>query len=51
VQQFTAMGMTEEQAQCLVDTIDMQEFAESQDTTMLIEAFEECGIDPTTLGG
>jgi hypothetical protein len=51
VQQFTAMGMSEEEAQCLVDTIDMQEFAESQDTTMLLEAFEECGIDPTALGG
>ena len=51
VQQFTAMGMSEEEAQCLVDTIDIQEFSESQDTNMLLEAFEECGIDPTSLGG
>jgi hypothetical protein len=51
VQQFTAMGMTEEQAQCLVDTIDVQEFAESQDTNQLLEAFNECDIDPSQLSG
>jgi hypothetical protein len=51
VQQFVAMGMTEEEAQCLVDSIDIQEFAANQDVTQLLEAFEECGIDPTTLSG
>ena len=51
VQQFTTMGMTEEEAQCLVDEIDIQEFAQNQDVSQMLEAFEECGIDPTKLSG
>jgi hypothetical protein len=51
VQQFTEMGMTEEQAQCLLDNIDINEFSQSQDTSMLMDAFSECDIDPTQLGG
>lgn len=51
VRQFTAMGMTEDQANCLVDNIDMEEVAGSgaEDPSMFFDLFETCGIDLTDL--
>jgi hypothetical protein len=45
--QFTAMGMTEDQANCLVDNIDFAEVADSggPDTSALLDLFETCDID------
>jgi hypothetical protein len=51
LQQFQAMGMTEEQAECLLDQIDVDEFMSSGDTSAFLEAFSTCDIDPTSLGG
>ncbi|MGH9133917.1 MAG: hypothetical protein ACRDZZ_08285 [Ilumatobacteraceae bacterium] len=49
--QFTAMGMTEDQANCLVDNIDFAEVAEGNvdDPTAFFELFETCDIDITQL--
>ena len=51
LQQFTAMGMTEDQANCLVDNIDMEEVAASgaADPSMLFDLLETCDIDPADL--
>jgi hypothetical protein len=51
LQQFVAMGMTEEQAECLLGEIDVDEFMSSGDTSAFLEAFSTCDIDPTSLGG
>jgi hypothetical protein len=49
--QFTAMGMTEDQANCLVDNIDFAEVADSgsPDTSALLDLFETCDIDVAEL--
>jgi hypothetical protein len=50
VAQFTAMGMTEEQANCLVDNIDFQELgSEDADPMEFLELFETCDVDITEL--
>ena len=51
VRQFTAMGMSEDQANCLVDNIDLEEVAASgaEDPSMFFELFETCGIDLSDL--
>ena len=47
VRQFTALGMTEDQANCLVDNIDMEEVAATgaDDPSMFFDLFETCDID------
>jgi hypothetical protein len=51
VRQFTAMGMTEDQANCLVDNIDLEEVASSgaADPSMFFDLFETCEIELTDL--
>lgn len=49
--QFVAMGMTEEQAECLLENIDVAEFSQTQDVNQMMEAFGTCDIDMTQLGG
>jgi hypothetical protein len=44
---FTLMGLTEEQAECVVDNIDLDEFesAAEFDVSQYADAFEDCGVD------
>ena len=49
--QFEAMGMTEEQANCLIESIDVEEFQRTQDVTQFLAAIEDCDIDFSQLGG
>ena len=50
---FTAMGMTDEQANCVVDNIDFDEVgnAESVDPSMYFDLFDDCGFDLSNPGG
>jgi hypothetical protein len=49
--QFVLAGMTEEQATCMVENLDMEDVAANgaADLSMFIELFETCGIDPSKL--
>jgi hypothetical protein len=49
---FTLMGMTDEQANCVVDNIDLEALdAANIDPTQYFDLFEECGFDITNPGG
>ena len=47
MRQFTAMGMSEDQANCLVDNLDMDEVVANgaNDPSMFLDLFETCDID------
>ncbi len=47
LRQFTAMGMSEDQANCLVDNLDMEEVAASgaDNPSMFLDLFETCDIN------
>jgi hypothetical protein len=47
------MGMTEEQANCVVDNIDLDELdnASSADPSVYFDLFDDCGFDLTNPGG
>ncbi|MCU0259720.1 MAG: hypothetical protein MUE78_01750 [Ilumatobacteraceae bacterium] len=50
VQQFTAIGLTEEEATCIADKVDINDPAmTSGDPTAMLDLFEECGIDMARL--
>ena len=51
VRQLILAGMTETQATCMADNLDMEEVAANgaNDLTMFIELFETCGIDASKL--
>ena len=51
LRQFEALGMTEEQANCMVDNLDMEEVAASgaEDPSMFLDLFATCDIDLTQL--
>jgi hypothetical protein len=53
VRVFTLMGMTEEQANCVVDNIDLDELdnAASADPSEYFDLFDDCGFDLTNPGG
>jgi len=47
MRQFTAMGMTEDQADCMVENLDMDEVVANgaSDPSMFLDLFETCDID------
>ena len=47
MRQFTAMGMNEDQANCLVENLDMDEVVANgaSDPSMFLDLFETCDID------
>ena len=47
MRQFTAMGLDEDQASCLVDNLDMDEVVANgaSDPSMFLDLFETCNID------
>ncbi len=45
-----SMGITEEQARCLVTQVDFLATDVPSDFSAFFEAFEDCGIDPLSLG-
>ena len=47
MRQFTAMGMSEDQASCLVDNLDMDEVVANgaNDPSMFLDLFETCDIN------
>jgi hypothetical protein len=51
LRQFGALGMTDEQANCMVDNLDMDEVAATgaDDPSMFLDLFETCDIDLTQL--
>ena len=51
IRQFTAMGMTEDQANCMVDNLDMDEVVANgaNDPSMFLDLFETCDIELTDL--
>jgi hypothetical protein len=51
VRQLILAGMTEDQATCMADNLDMEEVAANgaNDLTMFINLFETCGIDASKL--
>jgi hypothetical protein len=51
LRQFGALGMTDEQANCMVDNLDMGEVAATgaDDPSMFLDLFETCDIDLTQL--
>ena len=51
MRQFTAMGMTEDQASCMVDNLDMEEVVASgaTDPMMFLDLFETCDINMAEL--
>jgi hypothetical protein len=50
---FTLIGMTEEQANCVIDSIDLAELgnAENVDPSVYFDLFDDCGFDLTNPGG
>jgi hypothetical protein len=51
VRQLILAGMTDDQATCMADHLDMEEVAANgaNDLTMFIDLFETCGIDVSKL--
>ena len=51
VRQLILAGMTDDQATCMADNLDMEEVAANgaNDLTMFIDLFETCGIDVSKL--
>jgi hypothetical protein len=50
VQQFTAIGLSEEEATCLADKVDLNDPAmTSGDPSAMLDLFDECGIDMARL--
>jgi hypothetical protein len=44
---FTVMGLTEEQANCVVDNIDLDEFGNAAaDPSQYFDLFDDCGFNP-----
>jgi hypothetical protein len=50
---FTLMGMTEEQANCVIDNIDLEDLGngENVDPSAYIDLFDDCGFDIANPGG
>jgi hypothetical protein len=53
VQTFKLFGMTDEQATCVVDNIDLADFenGENVDPSLYFDLFDDCGFDLTNPGG
>jgi hypothetical protein len=50
VQQFTAIGLSEDEATCLADKVDLNDPAmTSGDPSAMLDLFDECGIDMARL--
>lgn len=51
VETFVAQGFTPEQAECLIDNVDVSDPAQLSDQQVLLELIATCGIDLEQLGG
>jgi hypothetical protein len=46
---FVASGFTEEEAECLIDNVDLTDPDLASDTAGMLEVFDDCGIDMSRL--
>ncbi len=52
IAQFESLGLSSSEADCLASNLDFNDPAvQTGDITAMFAVFEECGIDPTQLGG